>query len=469
MFRLVDGRYELSLAVDGNEQGFWRLELFRFPGDVLLLEGAGQGASVRGQGELLVEDRSWNLWFRLNVGDNANWTVVLRRVGQLTSTDVAPRPTAQPVTSQQATPAATPSARFASRGGEESEVFQLARGRYEVSLAVRGNDRRFVPDTWGLELFRKPGDTLVLASSGQGESDQWQGELQVKGSSWNLWFRLDVGDGAGWTVTLTRVGELSDLNSQPEQTPQPTATPRPTLTPQIFQSCQDVPESLIVVDTRGRRAVPRDLVPSAPDGDNDGFACGGQLGLAPTPIPELTKTPSPTRTPRTFQSCQEVPESLIVVDTQGRRAVPRNLVPSAPDGDNDGFACAGQLELTPNPANTQRIQTLRNAVSLEVTLIILPSIQTAAEYAEQRDWRRSGDHMDLAAGSCDLARDAVAEIASLSAESVWDSVASHLGRACRGLWNAASALHAGNIDAAARSLDTATTALQRATSLVPLS
>ncbi|MDE2903018.1 MAG: hypothetical protein OXP73_08305 [Chloroflexota bacterium] len=176
----------------------------------------------------------------------------------------------------------------------------------------------------------------------------------------------------------------------------------------------------------------------------------------------------PTPTPQVFESCQDVPESLIVVDTQGRRAVPRDLVPSAPDGDNDGFACGGQLELAPTPASTQRIETLRSAISLEFILTILPSIQTAAAYAEQRDWRRSGDYMELAAGSCDLARDAIAEIASLSAESVWDSVASHVRRACRAYWNAAEALQSGNIDAAARSLDNATTALQRATSLVPI-
>ncbi len=76
--------------------------------------------------------------------------------------------------------------------------------------------------------------------------------------------------------------------------------------------------------------------------------------------------------------------------------------------------------------------------------------------------------MELAAGGCDLSQDAVAEIARLSPEFVWDTVNSHLGRACRGYWNIANALHRGNIDAAARSLDDATTTLQRATALVPL-
>ena len=130
------------------------------------------------------------------------------------------------------------------------------------------------------------------------------------------------------------------------------STPRPTVT---YAACDYVPTHLLRVDTQGRVAVQRDLVPSQPDGDNDGFACGDQLEhkrnlidlarVAETP----TAAPRPTPKPQIFQSCQEVPESLIVVDTQGRRAVPRHLVPSAPDGDNDGFACGGQLDA---PART---------------------------------------------------------------------------------------------------------------------
>ena len=168
-----------------------------------------------------------------------------------------------------------------------------------------------------------------------------------------------------------------------------------------FQSCQSVPESLIVIDTQGRPAVPRHLVPTAPDGDDDGFACGGQLKLErksvalETPAPDSPRvvetesrkirfTPTnetygqcrarypyshfedcnqdydflmrfwlanmaPITVAQSFQTCREVPEMLIVIDTQGRRAVPRALVPSASDGDDDGFACGGQLEVVPTP------------------------------------------------------------------------------------------------------------------------
>ena len=46
--------------------------------------------------------------------------------------------------------------------------------------------------------------------------------------------------------------------------------------------------------------MPRHLVPSQPDGDNDGFACGGQLEhkrhlVPPTPTPRPTPTPIPKR------------------------------------------------------------------------------------------------------------------------------------------------------------------------------
>ena len=35
---------------------------------------------------------------------------------------------------------------------------------------------------------------------------------------------------------------------------------------------------------------------------------------------------------------------LLRLDTQGRVAVQRDLVPTQPDGDNDGYACGDQFE-----------------------------------------------------------------------------------------------------------------------------
>ncbi len=74
-----------------------------------------------------------------------------------------------------------------------------------------------------------------------------------------------------------------------------------------------------------------------------------QVIVTPTPTatatPTPTLSPSPTPTPlETYEKCEDVPNSSLRLDTQGRVAVQRDLVPSQPDGDNDGFACGTQLE-----------------------------------------------------------------------------------------------------------------------------
>ncbi len=68
--------------------------------------------------------------------------------------------------------------------------------------------------------------------------------------------------------------------------------------------------------------------------------------LQRTMLVKSTPTPTRTSTPglRTWASCEQVPARLLRLDTQGRVAVKRELVPSQPDGDNDGFACGTQLE-----------------------------------------------------------------------------------------------------------------------------
>ena len=86
-----------------------------------------------------------------------------------------------------------------------------------------------------------------------------------------------------------------------------TPQPIPTLRPGTYARCEDVPNNRLRIDRLGRVAVPRSLVPSQPDGDGDGFACGGQLEhkrqlLTHTPMPHATATPypiaKPTATPR---------------------------------------------------------------------------------------------------------------------------------------------------------------------------
>ena len=87
---------------------------------------------------------------------------------------------------------------------------------------------------------------------------------------------------------------------------------------------------------------------------------------APAPrqvAPRSTPTPTPQPTPTGHEICNRITSHYLVIDTQGRVAVPRHLAPSQPDGDNDGFACGGQLEHkrhlvppapTPRPTPTPR-------------------------------------------------------------------------------------------------------------------
>ncbi len=100
----------------------------------------------------------------------------------------------------------------------------------------------------------------------------------------------------------------------PTATPTPTCTPRPrpTPTPQVtYAACDDVPTYLLRRDTQGRVAVGRQLVPSQPDGDGDGFACGDQLEHRQAAVAAYaaapTATPTRTRTARVAPTPSECP------------------------------------------------------------------------------------------------------------------------------------------------------------------
>lgn len=72
--------------------------------------------------------------------------------------------------------------------------------------------------------------------------------------------------------------------------------------PGTYRYCEVVPNRHLTLDAQGRVAVPRHLVPTQPDGDGDGFACGGQLEhkrrlVVPTPTPRPTPTPTSSPTP----------------------------------------------------------------------------------------------------------------------------------------------------------------------------
>ncbi len=304
---------------------------------------------------------------------------------------------------------ANPSDKFIGTGGKTSGLFQLSKGRYRLLLDVRGNDRLLAPDTWKIELFRIPDDVVLLDRSGRGVSGRSSDEFLIEDASWKLWFRLNVGDDANWTVTLRRVGDLPKTTPAPQATvqmteeppkelrrkttaasrPEPTgtpttaltATPTPTLTPSPtptpdpelpihHEHIVESGESLVQIAERYGTTVSALIEANAIQ--DPSLIRPGQIINIPlnsrTSVPTLMPTAQPTLTPQTFQSCQDVPDSLIVVDTQGRRAVPRHLVPSAPDGDNDGFACGGQLGVAPSsePADSPSTPKVRSGNRLDL-------------------------------------------------------------------------------------------------------
>ena len=102
------------------------------------------------------------------------------------------------------------------------------------------------------------------------------------------------------------------------------AIPRPTLQPTA------TPSGAVNAGTQALAATASPLPSPAPT-------------ATPTSVP--TRRPTPTPTPVvTYAACDNVPTYLLRLDTQGRVAVQRELVPSQPDGDDDGFACGDQLE-----------------------------------------------------------------------------------------------------------------------------
>lgn len=104
--------------------------------------------------------------------------------------------------------------------------------------------------------------------------------------------------------------------------------PAPTLRPGTYARCEDVPNGRLRIDSQGRVAAPRSLVPSQPDGDGDGFACGGQLEhkrhlVTPTPTPRPAATRNPTSAATTQKPVvSDVPRRV----SEGVRYTPTNQV-----------------------------------------------------------------------------------------------------------------------------------------------
>ena len=207
---------------------------------------------------------------------------------------------------------------FSGSGGTTSDDFQRDAGRYEISMAIGGNDRRLARDTWKLEVFRRPGDELVLEASGQAVAETWRGELLIEDASWNLWLQLDVGDDASWRVMLERVGDLplptpTAAAPTPAPTPSPTAvaptptpipsptaippTPTPTSTPTVVvptPTPSPSPTAVPPTPTQTPTPTPTAVAPTASPTPTPTAASSTPT---PTPQPTPTPTPSPTPTP----------------------------------------------------------------------------------------------------------------------------------------------------------------------------
>ena len=237
-------------------------------------------------------------------------SVAVTRSPTLARTTAAGLPTATP-TATSATPAKAPSPAldaplvFTGRGAAISAIFPRAAGHLKIALTITGNDRRFAPDNWKFELFRHHGNELILEDSGHGAADQWRGEILITDASWDLWFRLDVGDDANWRVTLEQIGDAPTPTPQtttaPQPTPTPTRTPSPTPTPVPVA----VPSEYTVQAGDTLRTIAKqfgttvdDLIEANDIEDPNLIRVGARLKIPASATGAPAPTATPTRTPR---------------------------------------------------------------------------------------------------------------------------------------------------------------------------
>ena len=198
--------------------------------------------------------------------------------------------------SQNPSPASDAYSDFRGSGSTAIDVGHGDAGRYAISVVIDGSDRRLARDAWKLEIFRRPGNELVLAGSGLGVPASWRGEMLIDGRVGELGIsrsrsprplglpsRLHVGDDASWQVTLERIGDLPPPGSRPEPTPASTTAPQPT----------PAPTSTAAAPTPTPTPTPTATVPTPTPTPTPTAA-------APSPTPTPTPTaapPTPTATP----------------------------------------------------------------------------------------------------------------------------------------------------------------------------
>lgn len=172
---------------------------------------------------------------------------------------------------------------------------------YKLTETPTTTGRRFV---W-VDIFR---ESYIIVESGQGGRllNYTESGLSSVGNP------VASDSTASATASVTPVSTPT-VAVTPTATTEPLSQPRSRTTPTEYDRCEDVPSSLLRLDTQGRVAVQRQIVPSQPDGDNDDFACGSQLEhkrhlLAPTPSARPTSTAKLTPTPQPTPSAVTVRE-----------------------------------------------------------------------------------------------------------------------------------------------------------------
>ena len=213
VFERGAGRHEIALAIDGNDRRFapddWKFELFRHIGNELILEGSGREAADQWRGEVLVTDATGDFWFRIDVGDNANWRVTLTRIGDApvptpqttaaahpTPTAAAAAPTAVPTPTR--TPAPTPTARPTPTPQSPPEavtVRELVNAWENNSIAA---DRKYKGRTINIDGFLESIDTMFGTTSvslGTGEQfSLWTVACTMKDGQRDELAKLNRGD-----------------------------------------------------------------------------------------------------------------------------------------------------------------------------------------------------------------------------------------------------------------------------------
>ena len=181
-----------------------------------------------------------------------------------------------------------------------------------------------------------PSDRTTYASCQEAEA---AGESRVQGSN---------GPGRGFPKSMVPSARDRDGDGVvcEQSTPvESTTTSTPTATPSegvIYASCEDADaagERRVQGTSGPGRGFPKQMVPSARDGDGDGVVCER------SPPAEPRTTATPTATPAevdTYASCDEADaagETRVQGTSGPGRGFPEPLVPSARDGDGDGVVC----------------------------------------------------------------------------------------------------------------------------------